>query len=53
MDGGPTNIEEPKVKDTRSFVLVVAEIPTNTFSGRLGSYLSFSTSRLNSKSDTV
>lgn len=53
MDGIPTNIEEPKVKDTRSFVLAVAEIPTNTFSGRLGAIYRFSTSRLNSKIDTV
>lgn len=53
MDGSPANIEEPKVKDTRSFVLAVAEIPTNTFNGSLGSIYRFSTSRLNSKIDTV
>ena len=49
IDGSLTNIEEPKVKDTRSFVLAVAEIPTNTFNGRLGAIYRFSTSRLNSK----
>jgi len=52
MDGISKNIK-PKIADTRSFVLAVAEIPTNTFNGKLKAMYRFSTSRLNSKIDTA
>ncbi|QUH21978.1 PA14 domain-containing protein [Alkaliphilus sp. B6464] len=51
MSDIPVN-RDPKIKDTRSFTLAVAEIPINTFNGSLKKIYRFSTSRLNSKVDT-
>ena len=52
MSGASTGVKG-KVTDTRSFVLAIAEIPVNTFNGSLTTMYRFSTSRLNSKVDTV